>query len=199
MAFKRKDHFYRRAKEEGKASRAVYKLAELQRRFGLIHKGDTVIDLGCAPGGWMQELAPMVGPKGKVVGIDILPIKISLPGQCHFIQGDMGDDVSLEELREAAGGKVSAVLSDMSPNLSGIAFADAYRSYELALAALEFTRGILKPGGNFVVKIFPGEEFADYVKELKGSFGSVKTVAPDATRKTSPERYLVAKGFKVQN
>lgn len=199
MAFKRKDHFYRRAKEEGKASRAVYKLTELQRRFELIRKGDTVIDLGCAPGGWMQELAPMVGPKGKVVGIDILPIKISLPGQCHFIQGDMGDEASLEKLREAAGGKVHAVLSDMSPNLSGIAFADAYRSCELAMTALDFARGILRPGGNFVVKIFPGKEFQDFVAELKRSFGSVKTVVPDATRKTSSERYLVAKGLKAQN
>ncbi len=196
MAFKRKDHFYRRAKEEGKASRAVYKLAELQRRFELIRKGDTVIDLGCAPGGWMQELAPMVGPKGRVIGIDILPIKISLPGQCHFIQGDMGDEASLEELREAAGGKVHAVLSDMSPNLSGIAFADAYRSYELALAALDFARHVLKPEGNFVVKIFPGKEFQDFIAELKRSFGTVKTVVPDATRKTSSERYLVARGFK---
>lgn len=196
MAFKRKDHFYRRAKEEGKASRAVYKLEELQKRFRLIEKGDVVIDLGCAPGGWMQELAPMVGPKGKVVGIDMLPIKISLPAQCRFIQGDINDGSAAAEVEDAAGGKADAVLSDMSPNLSGIAFADAYRSYELALAALDFARGILKPGGNFVVKIFPGDEFGDFVSELRRSFESLKTVVPDATRKTSSERYLVAKGFR---
>lgn len=199
MAFKRKDHYYKRAKHEGKASRAVYKLSELQRRFGLIRKGDSVIDLGCAPGGWLQELAPMVGPKGLVVGIDILPLKTSLPKQCRFVQGDINDASALEEVVDAAGGRADTVLSDMSPNLSGIAFADAYKSYELALAALEFARRILKPGGNFLVKIFPGDEFGDFVSELKGSFESVKTVVPDATRKTSSERYLVAKGFRAQN
>lgn len=199
MAFKRKDHYYKRAKDEGKASRAVYKLSELQKRFHLIEKGDVVVDLGCAPGGWMQELAPMVGPKGVIIGIDILPLKIPLPAQCRFVLGDINDSAALEEVATAAGGKADAVLSDMSPNLSGIAFADAYRSYELALAALQFARRILRPGGNFAVKIFPGDEFADYVGELTGSFESVKNVVPDATRKTSSERYLVAKGFKGQN
>jgi len=198
MAFKRKDHFYRRAKAEGKASRAVYKLAELQRRYGIVKKGDTVVDLGSAPGGWMQELAPMVGLRGKVVGIDILPLKIALPGQCRFIEGDINDEGSAREVEQAAGGKADAVLSDMSPNLSGVAFADAYKSYELALAALDFARRILRPGGSFVVKIFPGDEFGEFLAQLKGAFEEVHTVVPDATRKTSSERYLVAMGFKAE-
>ncbi len=196
MAFKRKDHFYKRAKQEGKASRAVYKLDELQRRFKLVQKGDTVIDLGCAPGGWMQEVAAFVGPKGRVVGIDLLPLKLSLPKQCHFIQGDINDDEAMAEVEKASGGKAEAVLSDMSPDISGIAFADAYRSYELSLTALEFARRMLKPDGNFVVKIFPGEEFKDYMAEIKKHFRKVSSVIPEATRKTSSERYLVAVGFK---
>ncbi len=198
MAFKRKDHFYRRAKAEGKASRAVYKLAELQRRYGIVKKGDTVVDLGCSPGGWMQELAPMVGPKGMVVGIDILPLKIALPAQCRFIEGDINDEESAREVEQAAGGKADAVLSDMSPNLSGVAFADAFRSYELALTALEFARRMLRPGGSFVVKIFPGDEFGDFLARLKDAFEEVNTVVPDATRKTSSERYLVAMRFKAK-
>ena len=196
MAYDRKDYFYRRAKREGKASRSVYKLAELQRRFQLVAKGDTVVDLGCAPGGWMQELAPMVGSKGRVMGIDILPMKIQLPKNCTFIKGDVGDEASLREIENLAGGRVDCVLSDMSPNLSGVDFADAYHSYELAMRALEVCGRILKTGGNLVVKIFPGEEFALFVKELKSKFKRVSTVIPEATRKTSSERYLIATGYK---
>lgn len=196
MAFKRKDHFYKKAKREGKASRAVYKLSELQKRFKLIPKGGVVIDLGCAPGGWMQELAQFVGPGGKVVGIDLLPLKVGLPAQCSFIRGDINDEGVLDEVEALAGHGVDAVLSDMSPNLSGIAFADAYRSFELAQAALDFAHRVLKQGGSFVAKIFPGAEFKDFVVELKKDFTSVHTVVPDATRKTSSERYLVAKGYR---
>jgi len=199
MGYDRKDHFYRKAKREGKASRAVYKLAELQRRFKLISKGAAVVDLGCAPGGWMQELAPMVGPKGSVVGIDILPLALPLPKNCTFIEGDINDDDKMAEVERAAGGRVSCVLSDMSPNLSGVAFADAYHSYELAMRALEACDRVLKNGGNFVVKIFPGEEFAGFVKELKSRFKKVNTVIPEATRKTSSERYLVCTGFKINS
>jgi 23S rRNA (uridine2552-2'-O)-methyltransferase len=196
MAYDRKDHFYRRAKREGKASRAVYKLAELQRRFSLVAKRNAVVDLGCAPGGWMQELSPMVGPKGRVVGIDILPLKTGLPANCTFIEGDINDEGKLAEVEAALGGHADCVVSDMSPNLSGVAFADAFNSFELAQRALAVCGRILKPGGKFIVKIFPGEEFAGYVAELKSKFKKVNTVIPEATRKTSSERYLIALGFK---
>jgi len=196
MVYDRKDHFYRRAKREGKASRAVYKLAELQRRFALVTKGNAVVDLGCAPGGWMQELSPMVGPKGRVVGIDILPLKLGLPANCTFIEGNINDEGKLAEVEAAIRGRADCVVSDMSPNLSGIAFADAYNSFELAQRALEVCGRILKLGGNFVVKIFPGEEFAGFVKELKSKFKKTNTVVPEATRKTSSERYLIATGYK---
>lgn len=196
MAYDRKDHFYRRAKREGKASRAVYKLAELQKRFGLVRKGDVVLDLGCAPGGWMQEVSTFVGTKGRVIGIDLLPLKISVPANCKFVEGDIGDESTWQELAEFSGGMADVVLSDMSPNLSGVSFADTYRSYELAVLAFDICGRLLKGGGNFVVKIFPGDEFAGYVAKLKKSFLSVNVITPEATRRTSSERYIVARGHK---
>jgi 23S rRNA (uridine2552-2'-O)-methyltransferase len=196
MAYKRKDYYYRRAKTEGKVSRATYKLSEIQRRFRITKKGDVVIDLGCAPGGWLIELSEFVGPQGKVIGIDILPVKTQLPKQCLVIQGDLREEFSLGMLKQAAGRKVDAILSDMSPDISGIEFADTYHSYELALLALDTCRQLLKPGGNFLVKLFPGDEFADFVKTLKLNFQRVSTIVPKATRKTSSERYLVALGYK---
>lgn len=196
MAYQRKDHFYKKAKREGKASRAVYKLCELQKRFRLVKRGDAVLDLGCAPGGWMQELSPLVGKEGRVIGIDLLPLKISPPPGCRVIQGDITDTAVQEEIASLCSGAIDVILSDLSPNLSGIAFADAYRSYELAMLSLDVCERLLKTRGHFVVKIFPGEEFAGYVADLKGRFAKVTTVTPEATRTTSSERYLVAMGFK---
>ena len=196
MAYKRKDYYYQRAKKEGKASRATYKLLEIQRRFGMVKKGDVVLDLGCAPGGWLTELTEFVGPQGRVIGIDILPIKIPIPKHCVSIQGDLNEEAAKKEIEDTCGGRVDAVISDMSPDISGIGFADTYHSYELALLALETCHRMLKTGGNFLVKLFPGDEFADFVKTLKLNFQRVSTVVPKATRKTSSERYLVALGYK---
>lgn len=196
MAYDRKDHYYKKAKKEGKASRAVYKLAELQKRFRLVRAGDAVIDLGCAPGGWLQELSPMVGPKGRVIGIDLLPLKIQVPKNAHFLLGNIEDETALAKIEELAGGPADVIVSDMAPNLSGIAFADAYRSYELCKRALEVCTRLLKAGGHFVAKIFPGDELAGFIEELRTHFDKVQTVIPDATRKTSSERYLVGLGFK---
>ncbi|MFH1830053.1 MAG: RlmE family RNA methyltransferase [Pseudomonadota bacterium] len=196
MGYVRKDHFYKRAKQERKASRAVYKLSEIQARYKLIEKGATVIDLGCAPGSWMHELSDIVGPKGKVIGIDVLSLKIELPKNCQFINGDISDEATIGKLNDLIGRNVDAVLSDMSPNLSGVAFADTYKSYELSMTALTLARSILKKGGGFIVKMFPGEEFKSFMAELKKSFKEVNPITPQATRKTSSERYLVARGYK---
>ena len=196
MAYDRKDHFYKKAKREGKASRAAYKLSELQKRFTLIRKGGTVVELGSAPGGWMQELSAMVGPTGRVVGIDILPLKIQVPKNCAFFLGDITDEKLLLEISAKSGGKADAVVSDIAPNISGVAFADAYRSYELANLAFESCARLLKFDGNFLAKIFPGDEFEGFVKKLKVNFKTVKVVVPEATRKTSSERYIVCIGYK---
>jgi 23S rRNA (uridine2552-2'-O)-methyltransferase len=195
MAYDRKDHYYRKAKREGKVSRAAYKISELQGRYRLIKKGDVVADLGCAPGGWLKEVSGMVGDRGRVAGIDLLPLKTSLPKNASFILGDLNDVDKRAELISLLGGKADAVLSDMSPNLSGVAFADAYKSYEIAMLALDVCRDILKDGGNFLVKIFPGDEFKDFLTTLKGEFREVITVVPKSTRKTSSERYVIAMGF----
>lgn len=196
MAYDRKDHYWRLAKREGKASRAAYKFEELQRRFRLVKRGGRVVDLGCSPGGWLAELAGLVGPKGLAIGVDTLPLKIALPHNARFVQRGIEDKAAREEVVRLADGGVDAVLSDMSPNLSGIAFADAARSHELATAAFEACRGLLKSGGNFAVKVFPGDEFRGYVEMLKGSFSKVTIVTPRATRKASSERYVVAVGYR---
>lgn len=198
MSYERKDHFYRKAKREGKVSRAAYKIEELNQRFGIIKKNDVVLDLGAAPGGWLKETSRFVGERGRVIGIDLLPIKTHLPPNCAFILGDLSETGSQKKLADFVKGKVDVVLSDMSPNLSGVAFADAYRSYELALLAFEICKILLREGGNFVLKIFPGNEFSEYMKILRKNFFEATVVVPKSTRKTSSERYVVAKKFKTQ-
>lgn len=196
MQYDRKDHFYKKAKKEGKASRAVYKLAELQKKFHLVKNGSVALDLGSAPGGWMQDLSQMVGVTGKVIGVDLLPLKIQLLRNCVFFLGNLEDEEIRAKISDAAGGLVDSVLSDMAPNISGIAFADAHRSFLLASLALDMCEALLKNGGGFVVKIFPGEDFANFKSTMKKKFERVAQVVPEATRKTSNEVYLVGVGFK---
>lgn len=194
-AYERKDHFWRLAKKEGKASRAAYKLIQLEGRLKFIHKGDRVVDLGAAPGGWLKEISRMIGNTGRVVGVDILPLKVQLPKNAHFVQGNIEDKGVLDKVRKYLEGRADVICSDMAPNMSGIAFRDAYLSYELALKALDMCHLVLKPRGHFVVKIFPGDELNEYKKKLGGCFRDVTTIIPPATRRTSSEVYLVAKNF----
>lgn len=194
--YDRKDHYYKKAKEEGKASRAIYKLEEIDRQFHLLKGGERVIDLGCAPGGWLQYLAKRVGSKGKAVGVDLLEVKASLPEFLTILRGDITDPKVQEECLRVLAGPADLVLSDMSPNLSGIRFRDHYESYQLAMTVLKVARKVLKPGGVMVVKIFPGDELKDYKRELEKSFAEIKTLIPQATRKGSTEIYLIARNFK---
>ena len=196
MSYDRKDHLYKRAKREGKVCRAAYKITELDEKFGLLSKGDVVLDLGAAPGGWLKEMSSLVGKTGRVIGVDILPLATGLPPNVSFIQGDMYDDKIVDELQTACEGKVDAIVSDMSPNLSGITFADAYKSYELAILALDMCNLLLKSDGNFAVKIFPGDEFNEYLNMLRVNFNMVKAMTLKSSRKTSSERYIVCKKFK---
>ena len=196
MAYNRKDHYYRKAKEEGKASRAAYKLIQLQERFHLIRKGAIVLDLGSAPGGWLQELSVLVGPAGRVIGIDLLPLKIALPKNAAFIQGNIEDDTTFARLKAYAEDGVTTIVCDMAPNTSGVSFADAYRSFELAIIALTMCHQLLKEGGNFLVKIFPGDELDHFHQELQKYFKKVQRIVPPATRKTSSELYFVCTGYK---
>ncbi len=184
LMYQRKDHYYKKAKKEGLASRAVYKLKEIQKKYRLIKKGDRVLELGCAPGGWFEEIAQEIGPKGELIGIDRLPLKIKLPPNAVFIQKNIEEGLSLDK-------NVDVLLSDLSPDLSGIPFRDTYRSYELALLVLCLTEKFLKGGGNLVLKIFPGEEAKKLQDKIKKSFESFKIFVPEATRKASSEVYWI--------
>lgn len=188
--FERKDFFYKKAKKEGYASRAAYKLLEIHKKYKILHSGQSVLDLGCAPGGWLQVAAELVGPKGKIFGIDRLSLKISPPPNVVFFQKDI--EGLLKENLES----FDAILSDISPDLSGIRFRDTFRSCALACQVWKIAQAHLKPGGHLVIKIFPSEESKQLAADLKKSFQFLKTFVPEATRKESSEVYFVALGFK---
>lgn len=199
--YERKDHFYKKAKKEGLASRAAYKLLEIQKKFRIWRTGDTLLELGAAPGGWLQILSKELGPRGAVIGVDILPLKIPPPANVDFWQKNIEDEnflTTLTEFVKNRGRAFDAVLSDISPNLSGISFRDTALSAELAQKVFGIARSFLKPGGNLVIKIFPGAESAALKKELRLVFERLDTFVPEATRKSSSEVYLVAKGFKAR-
>ncbi len=184
------DRFVRKAKEEGYRSRAAFKLRELAQQDRLILPGMTVVDLGSAPGGWSQIATELVGPKGRVVAVDILDMQ-PLRG-VDFIRGDFREPDTLERLEQLLGDRqVDLVLSDMSPNISGIGMVDQARAAHLAELALDFGLKWLKPGGNLLVKTFQGEAFAGIRDQMKRSFRRVLARKPDASRSRSPEMYLL--------
>jgi 23S rRNA (uridine2552-2'-O)-methyltransferase len=196
MAYQRKDHYYKKAKKEGKPSRAAYKIEQIQKKLKLINRGDVVIDIGCSPGGWLKEISKMVGPKGNVIGVDVKALRVEIPKNSTFILGDIMSPDAINQICLRLTRDADVIVSDMAPNLSGISFRDAYHSYELAARALEICRGILKEGGNFVVKVFPGKEITILKKLMEKLFKKVETIIPPATRKTSSEQYLIGMGHK---
>lgn len=190
------DEYVKRAQSEGYRSRAAYKLLELQERDRPLHPGQRVVDLGAAPGGWSQVARRLVGPRGQVLALDILPMD-ELPG-VEFIQGDFREQGPLEELQRRLGGQpVDLVISDMAPNVSGMAAVDQPRAMYLCELALDFALQVLKPGGGLVVKTFHGEGFDPYVRDLRAAFDKVVSRKPKASRPRSREVYLVASGRKV--
>ena len=189
------DTYVQRAKSEGYRSRAAFKLMEIDDRDHLIRAGEVVIDLGATPGGWSQVAAKRMQGKGRVIALDLLEME-PLHG-VEFIQGDFREDVVLNQLETTlAGEKVGLVLSDMAPNMSGILLSDQARVMHLAELGLEFSRGWLKPNGAFLVKVFQGYGFEEFVREMRAVFKSVATRKPDASRDRSAEIYLLGKGLK---
>ena len=189
------DRFVKRARAEGWRSRAAFKLEEITRRDRLLAPGMTVVDLGAAPGGWSQVAARQVGARGRVIALDLL----DMPGIAGvtFIRGDFRDVTAVTELERALGGhKIDLVLSDMSPNLSGIAVADQARALALAEAARDFALKHLKPQGNLLLKLFQGAGHDAFMKEMRVCFQSVVVRKPEASRDRSREVYLMAKGLK---
>jgi len=192
----RSDAYVKQARHEGYRSRAVYKLEELDRRDHLLRPGISVVDLGAAPGGWCQYLHKRLGDKATIVALDVLPMD-PLPG-VTFIQGDFRESAVLEQLEAAVGSaKVDLVLSDMAPNISGVDAADQAGSVHLAELALEFAKARLKPGGALVIKLFQGEGFDEFVRNLRQNFDKVALRKPKASRPRSRENYLVARGLRV--
>lgn len=189
------DEYVKRARKEGRRSRAVYKLVELDERDRLFRPGMTVVDFGAAPGGWSQYAKERVGPGGRVIALDILPME-PIAG-VEVLQGDFTEQAVLDSLIKRLGGQpVDLVLADMAPNISGIASADQGRSMLLAELALEFADKTLRPGGDFLVKAFQGSGFAELVKAMRSRFDRVQTRKPKASRAESREVYLLGKGFK---
>lgn len=193
MQERRRDYYYRKAKQLDYRSRASFKLIQLNDRFNLFKPGMTVVDLGAAPGGWLQVVAERVGPKGKVVGVDLQPIE-PLEG-VHTIKGDIRKQEVRDELLALTGGKVDVVLSDMSPSISGNYSMDHARSIELCEMALSFALATLSRNGKLVFKMFEGDLSRELVSEVQKHFETVKRYSPEASRSSSSEIYVVAKGF----
>ena len=184
------DFFVKQANKDGYRSRAAYKLIEISERDNLLKPGMTVVDLGATPGGWSQVAANKVGFNGKVFSLDVLKMK-TLPG-VTFIQGDFEEESTLTELRKKLGERpVDLVISDMSPNISGIAISDQARCMYLAELALEFSMAQLNSDGNFLVKVFQGSGFEQFMNTMRMSFKQVSTRKPKASRGRSNEIYLL--------
>lgn len=189
------DPYVKRAKTDGYRSRASYKIIEINEKDKIIRAGNIVMDLGSAPGGWSQVVAPLVGDLGRVIASDILPMD-GIIG-VTFIQGDFTEaEVYDDILSTLNGDKVDVVVSDMSPNLSGVNTTDQYSSIYLVELALDMARNVLKPGGSFCAKVFQGVGYEEYAKEVRKSFDKVAVRKPAASRARSREVYIVGKGFK---
>ncbi|HRP23861.1 MAG TPA: RlmE family RNA methyltransferase [Thauera sp.] len=187
------DPYVQRAQAEGYRARAAYKLLEIDERDHLLKSGALIVDLGAAPGSWCQVAVRRCGPKARIFALDLLPME-PVAG-VDFLLGDFTEDAVLDELEtRLEGARVDVVLSDMAPNLSGVATVDQARSIHLCELALDFAVRHLKPGGQFVVKVFQGEGFMEFRKQMEAAFSAVHVRKPKASRDRSAEVYLLGKG-----
>ncbi|MHB8419414.1 MAG: SAM-dependent methyltransferase [Myxococcales bacterium] len=195
-----KDRFYRKAKDEGFRARSAFKLQEILERLGVRGlAGGTLLDLGAAPGSWLQVLSRIAGPRGVVVGVDLVPIA-PLSANVRTLTGDARDPAMLAQLRGLAPRGYDAVTSDMAPKTTGVADTDCARSLELSAAALGVARLLLKPGGSFLAKVFMGPDLDPFVTgELQPAFEKVRRLRPEATRAGSREIYLAGVGYRPKN
>ena len=189
------DPYVKQAQKDGYRSRASYKLLEIQEKYKLIRPGMSVVDLGAAPGGWSQVTSRLIGGQGRLIASDILEMD-SIP-DVTFIQGDFTQDEVLAQILEAVGNsQVDLVISDMAPNMSGTPEVDMPKAMFLCELALDLAARILKPGGNFVIKVFQGEGFDAYVKDARQKFDKVQMIKPDSSRGSSREQYMLAWGYR---
>ena len=194
LADARKDHYRRLAKDQGYRARSAYKLLQLNNSYHIIKKGSKVVDLGCAPGGWLQVVTKEVGHAGKVVGIDLKPVE-SVAG-ATVLKGNIEDVDMFEKIVGILGSKADVILSDLAPNVSGLWDIDHARQISLSATALGFARQVLRVGGSAVFKVFEGDLLNEFKADLKTSFGRVLLNKPSASRQESSELYIVCLDFK---
>ncbi len=188
------DHYSQRAKKERFPARSVYKLKEIQKKYGLIKKGNKILDLGCAPGSWLLYAADLTGNTGHVIGIDLVPVKIHVPSHVKIYTGDI---LSMDEAYfSSLGQDFNVVMSDMAPSTTGNRLVDSTRSFNLCQMALTVAQTTLKTGGSFVCKIFQGEDFKKFSDSVKAVFNKHKIFKPQSTRKVSNEIYIIGFGKK---
>ncbi|UYZ83769.1 23S rRNA (uridine(2552)-2'-O)-methyltransferase RlmE [Entomomonas sp. E2T0] len=189
------DPYVKQAQKDGYRSRASYKLLDIQEKDRILRNGMTVIDLGAAPGGWSQVVSRVIGEKGKLIASDILPMDSI--ADVTFVQGDFTEDAVFEELLSVVGNApVDLVISDMAPNMSGMRSVDQVKAMLLCELAFDFATRVLKPGGDFLIKIFQGEGFDSYLQSIRQAFDKVQMRKPNSSRGRSREQYLLARGFK---
>ena len=190
------DHYVKQSQKEGWRSRASYKLLEIQEKDHIFRPGSKVVDLGAAPGGWSQVAVQLAGEQGRVVASDILPMD-AIAG-VDFVQGDFTEETVLDQILATIGAdQVDLVISDMAPNMSGALSVDQPNAMYLVELALDLSRQVLRRGGVFLTKVFQGEGFDEYLRDMKTSFDKVQTRKPQASRARSREVYLLASGFRT--
>jgi len=194
LADARRDQYRRLAKDQGYRARSAYKLLQLNNSYRILKRGGKVVDLGCAPGGWLQVATKEVGSSGKVVGIDLKPVE-PVAG-ATVLEGSIEDPDMLSKIADILGSKADVVLSDLAPNVSGVWDVDQARQISLSTIALGFARQLLRAGGSAVFKVFEGEMLGEFKAELKNSFGRVLLSKPSASRQESSELYIVCLDFK---
>jgi 23S rRNA (uridine2552-2'-O)-methyltransferase len=193
---RKEDPYYQKAKQEEYRSRASYKLLQLNKKFKIIRKGDRILDLGAAPGGWSQVALEAVGEEGQVVAVDLQRIRPFEEENFKAIKGDFTTTPIKEDITEALEGPAAVILSDASPKLSGIKDVDQIRSMDLFLAVMEMCDSNLRYNGNLIMKVFQGPQYPEILKTVKKKFRTIKTTKPPSSRKKSVEMYLVARGFR---
>jgi len=195
---RKRDYYYRKAKEEKYRSRAAYKLFQAVEKYRFMKEGDIVVDLGAAPGGWIQAARKIVGKKGFVLGVDLKPIKPFEDSNIRTIIGDINEPETLKQILENLPRKADVVISDASPNISGIWELDHARQIDLAQQALKIALETLRPRGNFFVKVFEGDLLNDFIEKIRKQFEAVKVIKPKASRAKSSELFILGIHAKVE-
>jgi 23S rRNA (uridine2552-2'-O)-methyltransferase len=193
---RKREYYYKKAKEENYRSRATYKLVQANAKYGFIQRNDVVVDLGAAPGGWIQAARKMTGKNGFVLGVDLKPIEPFTQEYIRTIIADFTEPDIVEQIRSFLPHEADVVISDAAPNITGVWEVDHARQIDLANKALEIAQCLLKPQGNFFVKVFEGNMLNDFIQTVKNLFETVKIVKPQASRAKSSEMYLLALGLK---